>query len=97
MDGRWRVQLPLRRWPLSIGGTFKAEQVGYLTVTLETIDSNSGRRVPIMSCGSVSTTFGACGSFATESPTVSLEVGQKLFCTVQGADRGRYRCNSART
>jgi hypothetical protein len=81
---------------LQIGGNFTADQVGFITVTLEALDSQTGQRVPLMSCGSISSSFGACGSFATDSPTIELEKGQQLFCMVQGADSGTYRCKSTR-
>jgi hypothetical protein len=80
---------------ISIKGNFVAsEELGYVNVLLEAVDAESGARYPVLSCGTVSTDFGACGAVSTDSPTVELERGQKLVCTVTGADHGKYSCAS---
>jgi hypothetical protein len=70
--------------------------VGYVTVTLEAVDPESGRRVPVLTCASAAGSFGGCGTVSTESPTIELTRNQQLFCTVQGADEGTYSCRSSR-
>ena len=78
---------------LTASSSFQAPEVGFVSVRIEAEGPN-GTRVPILSCGSAGTTFGGCASVATDSPTVELEKGQTLFCTVVGADSGRYSCGS---
>lgn len=78
---------------LSYGGSFNADQYGFVTIKLEAEGPN-GTRIPIISCGSAGTTFGTCGGVSTDSPTIDLEKGQTLFCTVTGAERGKYSCAS---
>ena len=80
---------------ISMKADFTADDgAGYVSILLEAVDAETGQRYPIMSCGSASTSFGGCASVSTDSPTVEIERGQKLVCSVQGVDRGRYSCSS---
>jgi len=81
---------------LTVDGSFEADELGFVTVTLEAVDAATGARVPLLNCGIAGTSFGACTAVTTDSPTIELERGQKLFCSVEGAEAGRYRCASPR-
>jgi hypothetical protein len=82
---------------LHVGGGYQADPAGYVTVTLEAIDPETERRVPVLSCAVGGGSFGGCASVSTGSLTIDLRAGQRLFCTVQGADAGHYSCSSDRT
>ena len=82
---------------LELGGSFKAETAGYVTVVLEAEGPVEGVKVPVLECSTPGFSFGGCVSFATDSPTVELEKGQVLTCSVQGSELGRFRCSSSST
>ena len=81
---------------ISVKASFVAPEAGYVSLLLEAVDPESGQRIPVLSCGTALMSRGACSTVTSDSPVAELERGQKLVCTVQGADRGKYSCASYR-
>ena len=81
---------------INIGGSYQAETLGFISVTVEA-ENAEGVRVPVVSCGTTAGQFGGCATSTSDGgmlPAPELEKGQRLFCTVTGADEGKYSCKS---
>ena len=79
---------------ISVGGNFRSEGLGYITVTLEAVDPETKERTPLLSCGTPGNGFGGCVAVSTDTDPFEVARGDKLVCTVSGMERGRYKCTS---
>ncbi len=65
---------------------------GGAAVRLEAVSSITGHRRVLLSC--VTPGSGACAAGGSYDHLEPVKRGQKLFCIVEGAGRGRYECGT---